>query len=184
MKKWIIALALAGLASPGLAAKEKPMQIAAKGARPVAAQVAPAAAAIKLPPPEAMIIMIRSSLVALSQANLTNNYAVLSGLGSPNFRAANPPQRLGQVFESFRTNRIDLNPVVFVTPQLTTQPVIQNGRLRLTGYFPTAPMRVNYDLQFEPEQGQWKLFSLGVNLDRVQGVPVTGPAPAKAPQGR
>jgi hypothetical protein len=184
MKKWIIALALAGLATSGLAAKDKPMQIAAKGARPVMAPVAPQPTAVKLPPPEAMIIMIRSSLVALSQANLTNNYAVLSSLGSSNFRAANPPQRLGQVFESFRANRIDLNPVVFVTPQLTTQPVIQNGRLRLTGYFPTAPMRVNYDLQFEPDQGQWKLFSLGVNLDRAQGVPVAAPAPAKAPQGR
>jgi hypothetical protein len=179
MKKLMIMAALVALPAGALAAKDKPVQIAAKATQPQTPK-----AAVQMPPPEAMIIMIRSSLVALSHANLTNNYGVLSSLGSPNFRTANPPQRLGQVFESFRSNRIDLNPVVFVTPQLTTQPVIQDGRLRLTGYFPTAPMRVNYDLQFEPDQGQWKLFALAVNLDRAQAAPAPAASPRPAQQGR
>lgn len=176
--KWMMALAVLGMATPSLAAKDKPVKMAANVARP-APQPARPAGTPQLPPPEAMIILIRSSIVALSQANLTNNYTVLSGLGSPSFRAANSPQRLAQVFESFRTNRVDMNPVVFVTPQLTYQPAIQNGKMRLVGNFPTAPMRVNFDLQFEPDQGQWKLFALGVNLDRG-----TTPAPAPVQKGK
>jgi hypothetical protein len=128
-------------------------------------QSAPAPAQIQMPPPEAMIIMIRSSLVALSQANTTNNYAVLNALGSDSFRQANPPARLAQIFAPFRTNNIDLAPVVFVTPQLSQQPKIENGRLHLVGYFPTQPMQVLYDVQYEPSNGIWKLYGLSVNLN-------------------
>ncbi len=121
---------------------------------------------IALPPPEAMIILIRSSLVALSQANQTGNYSVLNQLGSFNFRKNNTPDRLGQIFAPFRANKIDLSMVVFVTPQLTEAPRFENGRLRLIGYFPTNPMRVTFDLMFEPDAGQWKLFGLGVDLEQ------------------
>lgn len=132
-------------------------------------------AQIQMPPPEAMIILIRASLVALNQANATNNYAVLSALGSPNFRSGNPPQRLAQVFGSFRSNNVDLTPVVFVTPQLSQAPALVNGRMRLVGHFPTRPMQINYDLQFEPSGGVWKLFGLSVNLTRVQTAPAAAP---------
>ncbi len=133
-----------------------------------AAPVIPAGTQIQMPPPEAMIIMIRSSLVALSHANMTGNYQVLSALGSDNFRAANPPARLAELFAPFRTNNIDLAPVVFVTPQVSQQPAITGGKLRLTGFFPTQPMQVNYDLQFEPSAGTWKLYGIAVNLNTAQ----------------
>lgn len=130
---------------------------------------------IALPPPEAMIILIRSSLVGLSHANQTGNYTVLNAMGSGNFRRNNPPDRLAQIFAPFRTNNIDLSVVVFVTPQLTEAPRFENGRLRLIGYFPTKPMRVTFDLMFEPDNGQWKLFGLGVDLEQVgmAAAPVT-----------
>ena len=73
MKTTIFAIALAGLGLSPLAAKDKPMQMATRGAQPVA--VKPVGTP-QLPPPEAMIVLIRSSIVALSHANLTNNYAV------------------------------------------------------------------------------------------------------------
>ena len=132
-----------------------------------ARQAAPQAQ-VQMPRPETLIIMIRSSLVALSQANITNNYSVLNQLGSGTFRKANPPARLAQLFNSFRTNKIDLAPVVFVTPVLSKQPAIVNGKLHLVGNFPTQPMRVDFNLQFEPSDGIWKLFGLSVDLNRVQ----------------
>jgi hypothetical protein len=172
MKKISLLCGIAMMMAQPALAQSRPVQVAA--ATPKPAPVAPTPArAPQLPPPEAMIILIRSSLVALSQANLTNNYTVLSTLGSPGFRAANPPQKLAQTFASFRENRIDMNPVVFVTPQLSQQPIIAGGKLRLVGYFPTQPMRVDYDLQFEPDGGTWKLFGMAVNLNR--------PAAAQAP---
>jgi hypothetical protein len=170
----LAALALLMVATPGMA-QNSPVQLAAQAARP--AQIAPVGQKLAVPPPEAMVILIRSSVVALSHANLTNNYSVLTALGSPNFRTANSPARLAQIFAPFRTNNIDMNPVVYVTPQLTQQPIIENGRLRLKGYFPTQPMQVNFDLGFEPTDGVWKLFGLAVNLKSAQ------PAP-KGPAGR
>jgi hypothetical protein len=121
---------------------------------------------VQLPPPEAMIILIRSSIVALSQANVTNNYTVLNTLGSRTFRASNSPTQLAKVFESFRANKVDLTPVVYINPQLTVQPSLDNGRMRLIGNFPSEPMQVNFDLTFEPDEGTWKLFGLGVNLSQ------------------
>jgi hypothetical protein len=171
-----LTIGLAALLSCNIAS---PMQ-AQTAKQPIAApqKAAPIPAQIQMPPPEAMIIMIRSSLVALSQANTTNNYAVLNALGSDSFRQANPPARLAQIFAPFRTNNIDLAPVVFVTPQLSQQPKIENGRLRLVGYFPTQPMQVLYDVQYEPSGGIWKLYGLSVNLNAVP------PAPQNAVSGQ
>ncbi len=135
---------------------------------PVAqAPVAAAPAQIQTPSPEAMIIMIRSSIVALSQANVTNNYTVLNALGSRAFRTNNPPQQLAAVFRSFRDNNIDLSPVVYINPQLTAQPSLRDGKLHLVGNFPSSPLQVNFDLTFEPDAGMWKLFGLGVNLSQA-----------------
>jgi hypothetical protein len=127
----------------------------------------PAMTAVQVPPPESQLIMIRTTLMALSQANSTNNYTVLNGIGSPTFRNSNPPQRLAQIFEPFRTNKIDLSPLALVVPQSTQAPRIENGRLRMNGFFPTAPMRVIYDLMYEPVAGQWQLFGLAVNLEKA-----------------
>jgi hypothetical protein len=152
---------------------------------PAPVLVAPAPAAVPtvspaaVPGPEALVIMIRSSLVAFSQANMTNNYAVLSALASPSFRAQNSPQRLSQLFEPFRKNNIDLAPVTYVAPLLSTAPRVENGKLRLIGYFPTQPMRVDYDLTFEPVSGKWQLFGLSVNLKQTAAGPANSPPPQK-----
>lgn len=143
---------------------------AAQAAPTKPAPVLPAATAApqpQLPPPEAQLIMIRSSLVALSQANQTGNYTVLNALGSDNFRINNSPARLSELFTSFRANAIDLAPVTYVNPILAQQPAIAGGKLRLVGYFPTQPMQVNFDLQYEPAGTGWKLFGIAVNLSKV-----------------
>ncbi len=143
---------------------------AARPQAPVVNQSSSTRSAVQpqVPSPEAMTIMIRSSLLALSHANLTNNYSVLSALGAPEFRTANPPAKLAELFASFRANNIDLAPLSLVQPQLSQAPRFEGGKLRLTGLFATLPMRVNYDLTFEPTNGQWKLFGLAVNLQKVE----------------
>jgi hypothetical protein len=146
----------------------------ANAAPPAAKPIAPALASpqLQIPSAEAMTIMIRSSLVALNQANMTGNYTVLSAIGSPAFHQANSPERLAQIFQSFRANAIDLAPVTLLPSQLTQAPRIENGRLRLIGVFPTQPLQVSYDLMFEPVAGQWRLFGLSVNLPKATQLPV------------
>lgn len=120
--------------------------------------------ALVVPPPEVITLLIRSAAIALAQANLTNNYSVLSGLGSPNFIRSNSPDQLAVTFSWFRTQKVDISPVAFLTPQLSLAPRIDNGRLRLTGAFPSKPMQINFDLTFEPSQGKWKILILNVNM--------------------
>ncbi len=178
MKKLIQRLGLALLATTSSAslAQNKdsvsPTRIAAANVSRSNAASPASSQKLAVPVPEAMVVMIRSSVLALSQANVTNNYSVLSGLGSASFRTANSPERLSQLFQPFRTNNIDMAPIVYVAPQLSQQPVIANGKLRLVGLFPTAPMRVNYDLTYEAEQGQWRLQGISVTL---------APAPSASP---
>jgi hypothetical protein len=123
---------------------------------------------LQVPVDEAKVIMIRASLMALSQANQTNNYAVLAALSSPSFQMNNPPAKLTNTFEAFRANKIDLAPISLVMPQLAKPATIENGRLRMVGFFPTQPMQVNFDLMYEPAGGLWKLHGMSVNLQKVE----------------
>lgn len=123
-----------------------------------------AGAANPVPTPVAQVILIRDALTAFNHANMTGNYSVLRALGSPNFRSANSVERLTQLFAPFRTNSVNLSPTLYLNPALSRQPVIENGRLRLVGSFPSQPMAVNFDLVFEPFEQQWKLFGVAVSL--------------------
>ena len=69
-----------------------------------------------------VIILIRSSLIALDQANKTGNYTVLRDLGAPNFQATNTAARLGDIFAALRRDKVDLSGVAALDPQLTLLP--------------------------------------------------------------
>jgi hypothetical protein len=129
-----------------------------------------------LPGEAQLIILIRTAIIALNQANKTNNYSVLHDLGSPNFQAANSPDRLRQLFSALRERDLDLGPIMVISPQLFREPSIdQRGRLRLTGFFPSQPEQVNFDLAFENVEGEWRLFGIGVNTSRIDQPPIGGP---------
>ena len=57
--------------------------------------------------------------------------------------------------------------------------------LRITGFFPTSPERVNFDLIFQPVQGKWRLYGIAVNTQKApapQAAPAPQGAPAPAPE--
>ena len=117
-----------------------------------------------VPPPEVLLVLIRTTLVALNQAVSTGNFTVLRDLGSPAFQAANSPAQLGVIFASLRNRNIDLSPVVVVTPEVSEPPQItQDQMLRLVGFFPTKPLQVQFQLLFQPVNGQWRLFGMAVD---------------------
>ena len=122
-------------------------------------------------------MLIRTTLVALNQAVYTGNFTVLRDLGSPAFQAANSPAQLGQIFASLRNKNIDLSPVVVVTPEVSEPPLItQEHMLRLVGSFPTKPLQIQFQMLFQPVNGQWRLFGMAVNT----AVPPAAPPAAKA----
>jgi hypothetical protein len=121
-------------------------------------------------------MMIRSSIIALNQANKTGNYSVLLDLGAPAFRASNNSAKLAQIFAALRQRNLDLSPILFFTPKLVQQPVIgPNGILRLAGFFPTAPERVNFDIYMQMVGTEWQLFGIGVSTSPADVTSATPP---------
>lgn len=116
-----------------------------------------------MPSPEAMLGLIRSTIIALNQANQTGNYTVLRDLAAPNFRNANDASRLGAIFQVLRDQGIDLTPLLQISPEVSDTPAFDvAGRLRLAGAFPTQPLRVNFDLSFEFVERRWKPYAISV----------------------
>jgi hypothetical protein len=124
---------------------------------------AQAAAKPAMPDSNKLAILVQTAVVALSQANLTGNYAVLHALAAPGFQKDNPPAKLAETFADLRTKGVDLTPVIIFSPVLMREPTIdEKGLLRLTGYYKTAPQRVYFDLLFQSIAEQWRLFGIAL----------------------
>lgn len=130
------------------------------------AGAARADAASKTPDAFKLNMMIKSTVVAVNQANKTNNYTVLRDLGSPRFKEANSAKKLGEIFAPLRKSKFDLSPVLFFTPQMMQLPAIEDGMLRLTGYFDTVPQRVSFDFLFEDVGGEWLIYGVNISTQK------------------
>jgi hypothetical protein len=133
-----------------------------------------------MPDEAKMMILIRTTVLALNEANKTNNYSVLHQLGAPGFQRGNSPERLSEIFAAMRERNLDLGPVAIIPPKLFREPAIdERGRLLLTGFFPSRPEQVNYDLAFEMVDGDWRLFGIGVNTSREVPAAAAGGRPVQ-----
>ncbi|MGB0922462.1 MAG: hypothetical protein ACPG06_03745 [Alphaproteobacteria bacterium] len=116
-----------------------------------------------LPDRTAQTILIRTTIVALNHANVTGNYAVLRDLGSPAFILSNSPASLAASFAALRQSKLDIGPVVMFDPIMPKPAQIDsNGMLRLSGYFPTNPLRVKFELAYTQHDGGWRLAAIAV----------------------
>ena len=129
-----------------------------------------------------VVMLVRSALLALDQANKTGNYTVLRDLGSPEFRV-NSAAQLGDIFAQQRRDNIDLSGVAVLEPQLTLLPQIEtNGMMHMAGFFPSVPKQVNFELLYAPVDRQWRLFGISVSVG--QTAPAAPPTEQDAPQAR
>src|ERR1700704_4147169 len=159
---------------------------------PAAAQPPPAAKPANIDR-NGTLMLIRSSLLALDQANKTGNYTVLRDLGAPGFQV-NTAARLSEIFAKQRNDNLDLSGVAVIDPQLSLLPQIEaNGLMRMAGFFPSVPSQVNFELVFAPVNGQWRLFGISVSVSQAGPVAPSAPQPpppaaaqpkAKAPQAQ
>jgi hypothetical protein len=173
-----LAIGLTGTPLRGAEPEEKAPARAVKTAQPATKPPAPAAKAQPAPSPppvpklaqidrNGVLILIRTTLLALDQANKTGNYTVLRDLGSPEFQA-NTAARLAEIFAQQRRDNIDLSGVAVIDPQLTVLPQIEsNGMMQMAGFFPSVPTQVNFELAFSPVAGHWRLFGLAVSFGQA-----------------
>lgn len=169
----LLALALpVALAPPAMAQTAKKSQRTVKQAGPAA----PRPANIDR---NGVVILVKSALLALDQANKTGNYSVLHDLGSPGLQAKTDAQ-LAEIFAPQRARKLNLAGVLVLDPQLTLLPQIEtNGMLHMAGFFPSAPAQVNFEMLWEPVSRQWRLYGLSVDLS--DGGPQAPDAPPPEP---
>src|SRR5262249_2294807 len=126
-----------------------------------------------------VLILVRSTLLALDQANKTGNYTVLRDLGSPEFQA-NTAARLAEIFAQQRKDNIDLSGVAVIDPQLTLLPQIEgNGLMPMAGFFPAVPPPGNFEPIYAPVNGRWQLFGISVSFGQAAPQAPQPPAAAK-----
>jgi hypothetical protein len=112
-----------------------------------------------------VLILIRTTLLALDQANKSGNYTVLRDLSAPVFQATNTAARPGEIFAWQRNAKLDLAGVAVLDPQLNVLPQIEaNGLMRMAGFFPSVPQQIKFEMLFQSVANQWKLFGLAVAL--------------------
>jgi hypothetical protein len=127
------------------------------------------------------LILVRSTLLALDHANKSGNYTVLRDLGAPAFQV-NTAARLAEIFAGHRREGLDLSGVIVIDPQFSLLPQIEaNGLMHMTGFFPSVPKQVNFDLIFVPVGGQWRLFGISVALGQTGPVAPPDPPVAQRP---
>lgn len=173
---WLV-LPLAGVAISGVS-------FAQPSAKETAPPAAVAAAPGLAPDPYKLNLLIRTTLIALNQANFTGNYSVLRDLGTPQFQATNSDARLAEIFAPLRRRNVDFSPILFFDPKLVREPMLDaSGAVRVTGFIPTSPERVIFDLGFAAVAGQWRLSAIVIDLQRQSAQPIPPPRKEKKPQG-
>jgi hypothetical protein len=120
---------------------------------------------------------VRTTLVAVHQANVTGNYTVLRDLGAPGFREKNSAADLARIFAPIREQRIDLGAVVLLNPQLSQVQVNTQKMLHIVGTLATKPVPVNFELLFQAVNGVWQVNGIAVSPAPQSAAPA--PAPAK-----
>lgn len=132
-------------------------------------QPAPPAAvtgsSLAIPDDYRLNLLIRTTLIALNQANATRNYTVLRDLAAPGFQHANPAAALDEIFAALRKRNLDLSPILFFEPKLIRPPEINDrGMLRLSGFIPSQPEQVWFDFLFQHVDNRWQLFAISVDV--------------------
>jgi hypothetical protein len=89
---------------------------------------------------------------------------VLRDLAAPDFRTANDAKKLAEIFSKLRSSKIDLAAIIYFDPKLVRPPELtKSGMLRLSGFLPTQPQQVNFDMLFQHVTDRWRLFGIAVN---------------------
>jgi hypothetical protein len=167
-------------------AQQNDYQVVQVGEQLSAPKPAEAAAPPAMPTDDVLLMLIQSYLIALNQANATGNYTVLRDLAAPGFQEVNSVGKLAEIFAQIRNAKIDISPILLFQPKLWRKPEFNDkGRLRVTGFFPTEPQRVNFDLILEFVGGKWRLYALSVGTSAPKppqpSATSVGPLPAGQP---
>lgn len=117
-----------------------------------------------MPGAEAIVTLIRTSLLTLNDALKTGNFTVFRDASAPSFREKNSAHRLSQIFANLVSQQLDLSAVAVMVPELVDPPSIdqRTGLLRIRGRYTTQQLGLEFELNFQNVKGAWLLFGISV----------------------
>jgi hypothetical protein len=111
------------------------------------------------------VAIVRKMLAAIDNANQAENYGVLWGLGSKDFREQVTPEDLSNQFSVLREKKISLLSSLLATPVFTAPLKLSaNNRLGLAGYVPTRPLETAFVFRFMWEDEMWRVEEMAIDL--------------------
>ncbi len=136
-----------------------------------------------VPLPETILIMTRTTLLMVGQANHATNYSVLRALASSNFREKNSEAALAEAFAKVRDVSLDYWSAATIVPVFTDMGISDNGSLRLAGHLPTRPVEMTFQLVFVMQDGGWRIDGLGIGARTVASLSAASAQPTQSPTG-
>ncbi|WP_216820549.1 hypothetical protein [Synechococcus sp. BDU 130192] len=111
-----------------------------------------------------LLSLLKSTLIAVNNANLTGNYSVLKELAAPAFQAQFSLTNLADVFAPMRRRGSNIAVITQLEPVFSEQPTFdEQGILRMRGAFPTNP-NTAFNLAYAQIDGRYRLVSLYVDI--------------------
>lgn len=112
---------------------------------------------------EQAVFLVRSTLMAVGDANRTGNYAVLRDLAAPPFQSANSPANLASVFAGLRQSGLDLRRAAMAEPHFDGQPAVgADGVLRMRGRLAGPLADVAFALAYVTVADDWRLIEITI----------------------
>src|SRR6266581_995718 len=122
--------------------------------------------ALDMPCPSAQEVLVKSILVTLNDAVVTDNFTILHAKISKPFRDQFPPEKLRAVFKDLVEKHAVFDAVVAEKMIADEDARIdEKGGLKLKGHFQTTPKQVKYELGFIQSEGAWKLSGVTIDIE-------------------
>ena len=119
-----------------------------------------------MPGPSAQEVLVKSILVTLNDAVVTDNFTILHAKISKPFRDQFPPEKLRAVFKDLVEKHAVFDAVVAEKMIADEDARIdEKGALKLKGHFLTTPKQVKYELGFIQSEGMWKLSGVSIDIE-------------------
>jgi hypothetical protein len=119
----------------------------------------------EVPSDEALRRLTKESLLDFNQAVKAKDFKPFHDKIAALWKREITAEGLQKAFQGFIDREVDIAGVRDVNPEFDKPPEIDNeGRLVVSGYYPTKPLRVQFTLKYAYEHPSWKLMGLKVNV--------------------
>jgi len=122
--------------------------------------------AAEIPSKEDIKTMTEDSLLAFGEAVKNKDFSDFYDDIADLWQKQTTAKKLLEAFKTFTDQDIDLtNAIKGLEPLFSSTKIDpDNNVLIISGYYPTKPNRIIFDLKYIEEEGDWKLVGINVNL--------------------